>query len=55
MSVYINGVAENSHISQGLEVNRPTYPRVGDIYLCVDTRRFCSCTEEGVWISVELA
>ena len=54
MSLLINST-KAVRIKQGLEADRPTYPRVGDIYLCIDTSCLCSCREAGVWISVELA
>lgn len=53
MSLLINAV-KAVRIMQGLQADRPTYPRVGDVYLCVDTGCFCSCKEAGIWIEVEL-
>ena len=53
MSLLINATRALS-ITRGLQADRPLYPRVGDIYLCVDTGCFCSCKEAGIWIEVEL-
>ncbi|MBA7713403.1 hypothetical protein ES703_122405 [subsurface metagenome] len=53
MSLLIKNV-KASRIPHGLHANRPTYPKVGDVYLCDDTGCLCSCKEAGVWIEVEL-
>ena len=53
MSLLINAT-KAVRIMQGLRADRPLYPKVGDIYLCVDTGCLCSCKEVGIWIEVEL-
>ena len=53
MSLLINETRA-VRIKKGLKTKRPTYPKVGDVYLCIDTGCLCSCKEAGVWIEVEL-